>query len=287
MTKLTGTNHIRRTIARATSLLLALATSIALATAAPGCPAHGSDAHAGAAPKEEWVSIFNGKDLEGWTVKMRGYDAGENYGDTFRVENGILKVSYDKYPDGFGNRFAHLFYNERLSSYRLRVEYRFVGEQCPGGPEWGLRNSGVMLHTQSPQSMRKDQEFPVSIEAQFLGGTGNGPRSTANLCTPGTNVVMNGKLFTPHCVNSTSKTYDGDQWVTVEVEVHGNGTIKHIVEGKTVIEYSQPQLDPTDADARKLMEGGAKKMLDGGYIALQAESHPLEIRKVELMRLSK
>jgi hypothetical protein len=81
-----------------------------------------------------------------------------------------------------------------------------------------------MLHSPPATSMGKDQDFPISIEVQLLGGLGKGPRTTANLCTPGTNVEMGGKLFTPHCVNSASKTYDGDQWVRVEVEVLGDET---------------------------------------------------------------
>ena len=230
-----------------------------------------------------WIALFNGRDLDGWTPKIKGYPAGENFGDTFRVEDGVLKVSYDKYKK-FDGKFGHLFYKTPFSHYRLRVEYRFVGEQCPGGPSWALRNSGVMIHSQSPESMRKEQEFPVSIEVQFLGGNGRDKRPTANVCTPGTNIVMGGKLITQHCTNSKAKTYHGDQWVTVEAEVHGNGTIKHIVDGETVIEYEKPQLDPNDADARKLIAGDGV-MLSEGYIALQAESHPVEFRKVELMPL--
>ena len=118
-----------------------------------------------------FVLIFNGKNLDGWLPKIKGYNLNENYGNTFRVENGILKVSYDQYTK-FDNRFGHLFYKDKFSNYKLRIEYRFVGEQCPGGPTWGLRNSGVMIHCQPPGSMRKDQDFPVSIEVQFLGGNG-------------------------------------------------------------------------------------------------------------------
>lgn len=243
-------------------------------------------AAAGAPPeKGQWRSLFNGKDLEGWTPKIRGYDLGDNYGNTFRVEDGTLKVAYDKekYPK-FNDRFGHLFYKDKFSHYRLRVEYRFTGEQCPGGPGWAFRNSGVMLHCQAPESMGKDQSFPVSIEVQLLGGGGRGERPTANLCTPGTHVVMDGKLFTPHCTNSKSKTYHGDQWVTVEIEVRGAGTIRHVVDGQVVMEYEKPQLDENDADARKLIRGG-EKMLREGYISLQSESHPVEFRKVEIMVL--
>jgi hypothetical protein len=141
-----------------------------------------------------------------------------------------------------------------------------------------------MIHSQSAESMRKDQDFPVSIEVQYLGGSGRGVRPTANVCSPGTHIVMNGKLVTQHCNNSRSKTFDGDQWVTVEAEVHGNGHIKHFVNGELVLEYEKPQLDEGDNDAKSLVRDG-DTMLRDGYIALQAESHPIEFRKVEIMPL--
>jgi hypothetical protein len=121
---------------------------------------------------------------------------------------------------------------------------------------------------------------------QYLGGSGKGARPTGNLCTPGTHVVMGGKLITEHCIESRSKTFDGDQWVTVEVEAHGHGKMKHFVNGDLVIEYEQPQLDGSDPDALKLAaERNGDKKLTGGYISLQAESHPIEFRKVEIFPL--
>jgi hypothetical protein len=245
--------------------------------------ATGSAAESDAPESGRWIRLFNGKDLEGWTPKIRGYEAGENFGDTFRVEDGVLKVSYDKYPR-FDDKFGHLFTKHKYSSYRLRIEYRFVGDQCPGGPGWAVRNSGAMIHGQAPESMRKDQDFPVSIEVQLLGGNGKDERSTANVCSPGTHIVIDGKLITQHCTNSRSKTYHGDQWVTVEVEVHGNGRITHRVNGETVLEYEKPQLDEGDADARKLIRGG-DTMLHEGTISLQSESHPVEFRTVEILPL--
>lgn len=233
----------------------------------------------------EWVPLFNGKNLDGWTPKITGYELGDNHADTFRVADGVLKVGYDKYTE-FGGKFGHLFYKETFAHYRLRVEYRFVGEQCKGGPGWATRNSGVMFHCQDPKTMRKDQEFPVSIEFQLLGGLGKGNRPTANMCSPGTHVVMDGKLFKTHCTNSKSKTYHGDVWVTAELEVHGSGTVKHYVEGELVLEYEKPQLDDGDADGKKLIKDG-KVLLEEGYISLQAESHPCEFRKVEVKVLKK
>jgi len=234
--------------------------------------------------KKEWIQLFNGKDLKDWNVKIKGHELNDNYNNTFRVENGVMKVSYDQY-DKFNSDFGHIFYKDKFSYYRLVVEYRFLGDQVPGGPEWGLRNSGVMLHCQSAKSMLKDQDFPISIEVQFLGGTGKGPRSTCNLCTPGTNVEMNGTLVTQHCLQSKSKTYDGDQWVRAEVEVLGDTHIKHIVEGQTVIEYDRPQIGGANVSNFNPAVKQDGKLLTEGYISLQAESHPVEFRKVELLNL--
>jgi hypothetical protein len=235
--------------------------------------------------KKEWSQLFNGKDLKDWNVKIAGYDLNDNFGNTFRVENGVMKVAYDKY-DTYNNRFGHIFYREKFSHYIIAVEYRFVGEQVAGAPNWALRNSGIMVHSQSASSMLKGQDFPISIEVQLLGGTGRGPRTTANLCTPGTNVVMDGKLITQHCINSSSKTYDGEQWVRAEVEVLGDSQIKHMVEGETVLTYDKPQIGGGAVSNfdEKIKKDGT--LLSEGYISLQSESHPVEFRKVELLNLA-
>jgi hypothetical protein len=235
--------------------------------------------------RQEWVQMFNGRNLDGWTPKFSKHDLGENFHDTFRVENGILEVRYDKWTR-FDGEFGHMFYKDAFSHYRIAAEYRFVGEQVAGGPGWAMRNNGLMLLSPNPNTMLKYQDFPISIEVQLLGGLSDGkPRSTANLCTPGSNVVMNGKLHTPHCTNSTSKTYDGDQWVRVEVEVHGDELVQHFVEGVNVLEYTKPQ-----------MGGGAVAPVDpavkidgtpmaSGYISIQAETAPADFRKIEILNL--
>ena len=232
----------------------------------------------------DWIQLFNGKDLTDWTIKFAKHDLGENLYNTFRAEDGLLKVRYDKWPT-FNAEFGHLFYKDPFSYYLLAAEYRFVGEQVAGAPAWANRNNGLMLHSPSPRTMLKDQDFPISLEVQLLGGLGTGPRTTANLCTPGTHVVYQGKLHTAHCTNSTSQTYDGDQWVRVEVLVHGDELLRHIVDGKTVLEYSKPQIgggaaSPTDPAVK--VDGTP---LTGGYISIQAETAPADYRKVELLNL--
>lgn len=234
-----------------------------------------------------WQPLFNGKDLKDWEIKFTNHPLGENFRNTFRVENGLLKVAYDQWPD-FNGEFGHLFYKQPFSYYIVAVEYRFTGEQVTGagsGLSWAIRNNGIMVHSQSAASMGLKQDFPISLEVQLLGGLNRGTRTNGNLCTPGTNIVMNDKLVTTHCINSNSITYDGDQWVRVEAMVLGDSVLKHIVNGDTVLTYSKPQMGGGSANNTNpgvLVDG---KMLSEGFITLQAESAPIEFRKVEIVNL--
>jgi len=231
----------------------------------------------------DWIQLFNGKDLTGWTPKFAKHDLGENFNNTFRVEDGLLKVRYDKW-ETFNGEFGHMFYKDPFSYYVIAAEYRFVGDQVKGGPDWAIRNNGLMLQAPDPKTMMKDQDFPISIEVQLLGGFGK-PRTTANLCTPGTNVVMDGKLETRHCINSKSKTYEGDQWVRVEVLVHGDELMRHYVEGEPVLEYTKPQIgggNVSPVDPKVKVDGTP---LTGGYISIQAETAPIDFRKIEVLNL--
>ncbi|SEK66678.1 3-keto-disaccharide hydrolase [Parapedobacter koreensis] len=257
-----------------------LIIAAALASAVAACTTtNGND-------ELKWIQLFNGKDLNDWTVKIAKHEVGENYANTFRVEDSLLKVRYDGYTD-FDFQYGHIHYNTPYSAYLLRVEYRFTGEQAPGGEGWAWRNSGAMLHGQDPKTMLKDQDFPISIEGQLLGGDGTNDRTTSNLCTPGTNVFMevDGELFTPHCINSSSKTYHGDQWVTAEFLVLADSVVHHILEGDTVLTYFKPQIgggSVSNYDPAVKEDG---KLLKSGYISLQSESHPIDFRKVELLDL--
>lgn len=243
-----------------------------------------SCAHAPAA-QPTWTKLFDGRTLDGWTPKISGHALGEDPFQTFRAEDGVIRVSYDRY-DSFEKRFGHLAYQTPYSAYRLRLEYRFTGHWLPGVEDWQQSNSGVMLHGQAPSTMSRDQSFPVSIEVQFLGADRAQPSPTANLCTPGTNVVMNGKLETTHCINSTSPVIPNDRWVKAEVEIDPQGNVSHFVDGVPVMRYSAAQYDPTDADAKPLIaQSGGKLAIDGGYIYLQSEGHPIEFRNIEILPL--
>jgi hypothetical protein len=240
-----------------------------------------SSCNTGHTEKNEWISLFNGTDLDDWIIKFNHSGLNENYRNTFRVEDSMLVVDYSEY-DTITNEFGHIYYKQAFSHYKLRVEYRFVGEQAPGGAGWAYRNNGVMFHCQDPKSILKDQAFPVSIEAQLLGADEGTERPTGNVCTPGTHIVMNDELITQHCINSNSQTYAGDQWVEFELVVYGDSIIHHIVEGDTVMTYSKPQIGGDLPEGFDLPVGFA---LTEGYIALQAESHPTQFKTIELMEL--
>jgi hypothetical protein len=229
---------------------------------------------------EHWIQLFNGKDLNGWVTKISGYPLNENIHNTFRVENGVLKVSYDGY-ENFDDSFGHLFYEKPFSDYILKLQYRFVGEQVKGGQDWATKNSGIMIHSQSPESMELNQSFPVSLEVQLLGGIEeNIERPTGNLCTPGMHVTMVGKLITEHCITSSSPTFYGNEWINVEVEVHNDSLIIHRINGKDVISYSKPVIG---GEYNTIFEEG--KPIKSGYISLQSESHPIEFKNIELLKL--
>ena len=223
---------------------------------------------------DQWKPMFNGKNLDNWKIKIRGYELGDNFGETFRVKDGLLQVRYDQYENGFEEKYGHIFYEESFSTYLLGAEYRFVGDQAENGPGWAYRNNGLMLYGQEAETMELDQDYPNSIEVQLLGGDGQHPRTTANICTPGTQFVKDGELIKTHCFNSTSKTFAGDQWVRVDVLAIRDSLIVHYVNGEEVLRYEKPQLDDGT-------------LLTGGSISLQSESHPTDFRTLEIVDLQK
>lgn len=229
----------------------------------------------------KWVSLLSNDNIDDWIVKIKGYPAGENYKNTFRINNGILSVNYTEYQDTFNNTFGHIYYKKPFSNYRLRLDYRFLDDQIADGEEWGYKNSGIMLHCEDPKNIGLDQAFPVSIEAQFLGGNGKEERPTGNVCTPGMHINIDDKLVTEHCISSTAKTYHDDQWVHVEVEVRSDSIIRHFINGEKVIEYTKPVYGGDYGTP--FSESRAGKPVTSGYISLQSESHPIEFKNIEIL----
>ena len=241
-------------------------------------------------PKEsktenEWITLFNGKDLNDWIVKVHHHDVGVNFGNTFRVEDGLIKVRYDQYAD-FNDQFSHLYYKKPFSNFHLKLEYHFTGELQKGAPDYTLLNSGVMYHSQDPHSILKEQNWPISVEMQFLAGLDDGkPRPTGNMCSPGTEIVYQDRMYDGHCLNSTSKTYDKDEWVKAELIVWNDSLITHIINGDTVLRYSKPTMGGGVVQGLDSTLWQVGKPLTSGYIGLQSEGQPIDFRNIELKEL--
>src|SRR6478735_5070599 len=136
------------------------------------------------ASKEEWIPLFNGKDLSDWDIKIAGFDLNDNAYNTFYVKDSMIVVDYSKY-EKFTQQFGHLYYKQPFSYYKVRVEYLFYGKQLTGGPSYAYLNSGVMLHSQSAASVGKEQTFPVSLELKLLGNDCVTKVHTGNVCKAG------------------------------------------------------------------------------------------------------
>lgn len=229
----------------------------------------------------KWVSLFNGHNLDDWTIRIVGKELGENYANTFKVDSGMIKIRYDEY-ESFDRQFGALYYNQPYSNYRLKLEYRFVGETAPGAPEWGFRDSGVQFHGQSPQSMKPDQPFPVCIEYNLKGGNGTDERPTGEICVPGTFIQIAGVRNSSFCTPpEVTRTFHGDQWVTLEIDVQDT-IISHYANGEKILTYYSPRYDPANENAAALIQDENDR-LSSGYISLQSNSHPIDFRKIEIL----
>jgi hypothetical protein len=92
-------------------------------------------------------------------------------------------------------------------------------------------------------------------------------------------------MFPGHCINSTSETYDWDQWVSAELIVYGDSLVIHLVNGDTVLQYTKPQIGgevATGFDPAIKIDG---KPLTEGYIGLQAEGQGVEFKDIKIRKL--
>lgn len=230
---------------------------------------------------KKWVSLFNGKNLDKWQPKIAGYKLGENFGNTFRVQNGILSTRYDQY-DSFNNKFGALYYEKKFTNYRLKVEYRFTGNLTAGAPSWGYRDGGIQYHCQDPGTIGLNQPFPVCLEYNLLGGNGKDERPSGEICASGMFVEIGGKRNVKYCTPpEVKRTMNGDQWVTAEIEVR-DGKITHFINGEQIIQFENPRYDSTHPIAKNLITAGNNLVKDG-YISLQSNSHPMDFRKIEII----
>lgn len=245
-------------------------------------------------PKEEtksaleeskWIDLFNGENLDGWIPKIHHHEVGENYANTYRVRDGVIEVNYDQY-DGFEERYGHLFYQEPFSNFHLKWEYRFTDQWLEDAPIYTFRNSGIMFHSQAPETILKEQDWPISVEYQMLAEEKEGqPRPTGNMCSPGTDVVFEGRIDERHCINSTSPTFSWEEWVQAELIVYGDSIVHHLVNGDTVLTYSKPQVGGDVANRYDPAYKVDGTRLRSGFIGLQSEGQGVLFREIKIKSL--
>jgi hypothetical protein len=233
--------------------------------------------------ESEWQVLFNGKDLSGWIPKIQHHEVGDNYANTFRVKDGAIVVDYEGYGP-FEDRYGHLFYEKSFSSFHLKWEYRFTDQWLKDAASYTYRNSGVMFHSQGPETILKEQDWPISVEYQMLAEEKEGvSRPTGNMCSPGTDVVFEGKIDERHCINSTAPTFKWDEWVKAELIVFGDSIVHHLVNGDTVLTYSFPQIGggvATRFDPAIKVDGTPLK---SGYIGLQSEGQGVIFKEIKII----
>lgn len=238
-------------------------------------------------PEKEWTTLFNGKDLNDWTVKIHGHEVGDNYANTFRVVDDVIQVNYDNYTS-FKERYGHLFYKKPYSSFHLKFKYRFTDQWMKDAPSYTYRNSGVMFHSQAPESILKDQDWPISVEFQMLARAEEGQdRPTGNMCSPGTEVFYKGEMDPRHSINSSSKTYPWNQWVEAELIVYKDSLVIHKINGNKVLEYTKPQIGGGVANRYNPEIKVDGTPLTKGYIGLQAEGQGVEFKDIKIKELNK
>lgn len=223
-----------------------------------------------------WVNLFNGKDLTGWVPLIHKSKVGENYMDTFRADsvNKVIRIAYDKYPNqSFDGRIGNLYYNKRLTNYRVRVTYRFIEPQAKNPVSWGRNNSALMIFAVDPYTITGDPQLPPMIELQLLGSPSAGGTTSPNYCDLG---GMSMQQHSARCGNNGSgkAPNPANQWTTVEAEVHVTGVTKVF------------QLPDTTNPAQTM--SGPRYMnqaVTGGFVALQSESQPIEFKDILLKEL--
>ena len=228
----------------------------------------------------ETLSLFNGKDLTGWTLDTPDRDEMTEEQEV-EIKDGIMTFDTRKVewwtanPPSFmvrdgllismGRPLGHLITEEEFENYKLVVEYKFT--KRPG-------NCGVLVHASTPRYLY--DMFPKSVEVQMQHG------NAGDFWCIGENIeVPNMEERRPR--RDETVKYGGEEgdarriakladaespvgeWNTMEIECKGDEVIVHV--NGTLVNH------------------GTNMTTTSGKIALQAEGVEVAFRKVELTPL--
>jgi hypothetical protein len=200
------------------------------------------------------MSLFNGKDLTGWTADVPEKDKNPDAPASFIVRDGML-VS-------LGVPRGHLLTDSLFRNYRLQVEYRFPGK--PG-------NCGVLVHASRLRALSR--MFPQSIEVQMQH-----QQAGDFWCIQENIEVPNMEARRP---KKEGQNYGGSEGDARRVLNLTDGSEKPAGEWNTMV------IEARDRTVKVWMNGdlvndGFNATADRGKIALQAEGSEVEFRKVEI-----
>ncbi len=184
-------------------------------------------------PNAEFISLFNGTDLTGWTP------ATENP-DSFSVENGTLIVK--------GGR-SHLFYTGNVNEGSFKnFELKLQAKPFPGA------NSGVYIHTQY-----QDTGWPNNGYECQVNSTHKDSKKTGSLYAVVNILVLKPGEKEPkvgvNIKHDAAPSTDGE-WFDYHITVIGDKiTIR--VNGETLVDYIEPEggSGHPKFTGRKLSEG--------------------------------
>ncbi|MGJ8643206.1 MAG: 3-keto-disaccharide hydrolase [Luteolibacter sp.] len=246
--------------------------------------------------KGEWIKLFNGKDLTGWKVNTghSGDEESLEANEIFQVRDGVLRV-YPGAENGSKQYNATLVHEKKWESYHLRVEYRWGENKFQPRME-AERDSGVLFHIHS----EPEKVWPPSVELQLGDGKPGDVRVTGDLCLIGNSrgeSPSEEKKYSPESPMQIRGQKDPGEkrreirtkvvvhaekpigeWNTVDLIVHGSEKAEFHVNGQLVNEvYGLKFRDGT----------GDWKLLDSGFIGLEAEWAQVEFRNVSIKPLAR
>lgn len=250
-----------------------------------------------------WITLFNGKNLDGWSIQLRDQDKNEDPNHLVQVDHGVLHF-YKDAQAGSEQPFGYLATAKEYSSYRLRLEYKW-GEKKFAPRTGSVRDSGLLYHVTAT-----DKVWPDSVEYQIQENdvgdiyaistqvtSSADPKTTNIVTTISTNntsgvirtnsnarlkflepteggvPVVQGRLGTSlRVIRNPMNEHEG--WNTVEIEVRGNSAT-HLLNGTV----------NNRCNNIKKSVNGEWIPLDRGRIALQLEGAEIFYRKIQIQEL--
>lgn len=238
-----------------------------------------------AAAEDGFVSKFDGKSMDGWSIQVQNKAPGEDPDRIFQIHDGMVHA-YKDHPDGTPGDMAMFLSDATYGAFHLRLEYRWGGKKHhPEGDK--PRNAGVLYHL----TRQLDEVWPPMLEFQ-LAETKAG--SVVALPTHRADTRMNAEGVydpkgTPVAVGVQKE--DGsyrlvmvvrapaeekaDDWNRVDLIVAGDRSL-HVLNGTPTGRFW---------NCRNETPGEPAASLARGHIALQAEYAEILYRKIEIKEM--